>query len=184
VWVEWIPLTVKFSTTAWVTATSYAVGDLMLYNTATPVANYGRCYRCIAAHTSGTFATDLAASKWVLVPVLDVLEDFVIDHVQGKHLLRNGQPEAGLALQETALGALEKIAVQEAQRNNRGGLLNYVSSAVAAVSATSRYLRYDTDQSLSTLQQLQALENAGITIASDGLMTLPGGYTIYLNTPP
>jgi hypothetical protein len=43
---------------AWVTATAYALHDL--------VWNGGLGYRCIVAHTSGTFATDLAAAKWVL----------------------------------------------------------------------------------------------------------------------
>lgn len=43
---------------AWVTATAYALHDL--------VWSGGLGYRCISAHTSGTFATDLAAAKWVL----------------------------------------------------------------------------------------------------------------------
>ena len=41
---------------AWVTTTAYTVGDL--------VSNGGTNYYCRTAHTSGTFATDLAASKW------------------------------------------------------------------------------------------------------------------------
>lgn len=42
----------------WVTATAYVVGDL--------ATSGGRQYQCLVAHTSGTFATDLAAGKWVL----------------------------------------------------------------------------------------------------------------------
>lgn len=42
---------------AWVTATAYALNDLSI--------NGGIVYRCVVAHTSGTFATDLAANKWV-----------------------------------------------------------------------------------------------------------------------
>lgn len=41
---------------AWATATVYAVDDLVIQST--------KIYRCLIAHTSGTFATDLAASKW------------------------------------------------------------------------------------------------------------------------
>lgn len=41
---------------AWVTSTAYAVGDL--------ASNSGTKYYCTEAHTSGTFATDLAAGKW------------------------------------------------------------------------------------------------------------------------
>lgn len=44
----------------WVTATAYAVGDVRL--------NGVDCYRCATAHTSGTFATDLASVKWVILP--------------------------------------------------------------------------------------------------------------------
>lgn len=41
---------------AWLTTTDYAVGDL--------ARNSGTTYLCLEAHTSGTFSTDLAASKW------------------------------------------------------------------------------------------------------------------------
>lgn len=43
--------------TVWVTATDYAVRDVVWYNNI--------LYVCNTAHTSGTFATDLAAVKWV-----------------------------------------------------------------------------------------------------------------------
>ena len=43
---------------AWVTATSYAYKDL--------VAQTGNTYICVTAHTSGTFATDLSAGRWLL----------------------------------------------------------------------------------------------------------------------
>lgn len=42
----------------WVTATSYAVLDMVTHS--------GITYVCSTAHTSGTFATDLAAFKWLL----------------------------------------------------------------------------------------------------------------------
>jgi len=42
----------------WVTATSYAVNDLVSSSTTT--------YVCLVAHTSGTFNTDLAAAKWMV----------------------------------------------------------------------------------------------------------------------
>jgi len=43
----------------WQTATAYAKFDLVRQGTAT--------YVCIESHTSGTFATDLAANKWTVV---------------------------------------------------------------------------------------------------------------------
>jgi len=44
---------------AWQTSTAYALNDA--------VSNGGSSYICIVAHTSGTFATDLAALKWELL---------------------------------------------------------------------------------------------------------------------
>jgi hypothetical protein len=44
---------------AWVTATAYSLKDYTV--------NAGNGYVCVVAHTSGTFATDLAAGKWALV---------------------------------------------------------------------------------------------------------------------
>lgn len=48
--------------TAWATGTSYLVGA--------PVVQAGSLYRAVIAHTSGVFATDLAAGKWVFVASL------------------------------------------------------------------------------------------------------------------
>ncbi|MEQ9416650.1 MAG: hypothetical protein RJQ08_03805 [Salinisphaeraceae bacterium] len=45
--------------TDWLTATAYVLRD--------GVFTGGALYRCIVAHTSGTFSTDLAAAKWVLI---------------------------------------------------------------------------------------------------------------------
>jgi hypothetical protein len=42
----------------WLTTTAYAVYDL--------VSQSGNTYVCVTAHTSGTFATDLAANKWMV----------------------------------------------------------------------------------------------------------------------
>jgi hypothetical protein len=43
----------------WVTSTSYYVGDV--------VVQTGHIYRCLVAHTSGTFSTDLTAVDWVKI---------------------------------------------------------------------------------------------------------------------
>ena len=48
----------------WATSTSYAVQDCVV---STDSATLGHGYACILAHTSGTFATDLAANKWVKI---------------------------------------------------------------------------------------------------------------------
>lgn len=55
-YVEHIEAPPIFDSTAWVTGTAYAVGDVRV--------NGLNAYYCLTAHTSGTFATDLAAAKW------------------------------------------------------------------------------------------------------------------------
>lgn len=47
--------------TAWATATAYVSSP------ASTVFQSGKFYSCLASHTSGVFATDLAAVKWVLI---------------------------------------------------------------------------------------------------------------------
>lgn len=49
---------------AWVTLTVYAVGNFVLQG--------GLVYYCIVAHTAGTFATDLAAGKWVRQNIYEI----------------------------------------------------------------------------------------------------------------
>jgi hypothetical protein len=49
---------------AWVTSTAYTIND--------NVRESGVAYVCIVAHTSGTFATDLAAAKWAIATHTDM----------------------------------------------------------------------------------------------------------------
>ena len=110
VWVSWTPGIYKFDTTAWATTTAYVVGDVRTVSSL-------ECYRCLVAHTSVTFATDLAASKWVLMPVLEVLHEFIIRHLHGTWLLEDGKTSTGLTLQDKALDELLEIHRAELRRN-------------------------------------------------------------------
>lgn len=70
-------IVLKDDASAWVTATSYKVGDFVTENDIT--------YYCIEAHTSGTFATDLEDDKWVQQNIYEVPNSFTenqIDSVQ------------------------------------------------------------------------------------------------------
>jgi hypothetical protein len=69
------------------------------------------------AHTSGTFATDLAALKWVLMPVLEVLHEFTIRHLHASYLRENGQVQTGVNLQNAALTELLETHRAELRRN-------------------------------------------------------------------
>ena len=111
VWVKWTPRVYPFNTTAWATATAYVVGDVRTVSSL-------ECYRCIVAHTSsGAFATDLAAAKWVLLPVLDVLHEFTIRHLHATYLRENGQTQTGAPLQNAALAELLELHRAELRRN-------------------------------------------------------------------
>ena len=52
----------KIPGSAWTTSTAYIVDDVVVQSSAS--------YICLTAHTSGVFATDLAASKWVAATML------------------------------------------------------------------------------------------------------------------
>lgn len=52
------------SASAWLTTTSYVQGNY--------VSNSGTIYYCLVAHTSGTFATDLAAGKWTAQTIYEI----------------------------------------------------------------------------------------------------------------
>jgi len=71
---------------SWVTATDYAVGAL--------VEESGNTYICVTAHTSGTFATDLAASKWEIVAQKGAGASFPGGGTSNDVLYYNGAGEA------------------------------------------------------------------------------------------
>lgn len=59
----------------WGTSTAYAVGDVATQG--------GQRYACRVAHTAGTFATDLAASKWVALDAVAAATDTAVVHLTG-----------------------------------------------------------------------------------------------------
>lgn len=75
VWVRFRDEAPEFTSTDWVTATAYVIGDLVYVSTT------GQVYKCLEAHTSGALATDLAADKWVAVEVWKFLKQPVIEGV-------------------------------------------------------------------------------------------------------
>lgn len=53
----------------WLTATAYKVYDVVVQSSNT--------YVCAIAHTSGTFSTDLAANKWILIATFSVADNAI-----------------------------------------------------------------------------------------------------------
>ena len=106
VYVLSLPTAPRFSYTLWLTATAYVVGDLRRFTD-------GHVYQCLVAHTSGVFATDLSASKWVVLPCLAVLHEFIIEYGAGCYDLNKGNYVTGGERRKEALKNLERIAQDE-----------------------------------------------------------------------
>lgn len=68
--------------TAWVTGTGYAVGDF--------VKESSTIYYCVESHTSGVFATDLAADKWVEQSIYEVPTPYQEDELRQVHYVTTG----------------------------------------------------------------------------------------------
>lgn len=79
--------------TDWETATAYALNA--------GVWNAGKLYYCIVAHTSGTFATDLAAEKWSLILDVDTTLAAYVTNAQAAQTAA----ETAQGLSETARDA-------------------------------------------------------------------------------
>ena len=107
----------------WVTATAYEVGD--------GVDNGGTHYKCAEAHTSGTFATDLAANKWTAdEDVSDVIR------VQGDWEVKTtGFWRADVLVQESEDGSTNWKTIGKYVRKEDGNL------NVAGTQETDIYMR-------------------------------------------
>lgn len=73
----------------WTTTTFYRFGSLVFYN--------AKHYSCLVAHTSGTFADDLAANKWFEVNIFDsIYVEFSVNpfYLDGVRFTKNGVEQA------------------------------------------------------------------------------------------
>lgn len=106
---------------AWLTATAYALRDI--------VVEGGNSYICASAHTSGTFATDLAASNWLL--------------------LAFGSAVAASSIPFTATATIAatdvQAAIEEADTENRALSAAAAASAVSLTAAVVADLADTTD---------------------------------------
>jgi len=102
VYVSYLKPASKFTSTDWVTATAYVVGDL--------VQQTGYCYECLTAHTSGTFATDLAAAKWEVQDVPAFLSTPVKSAVTAAMREKEGQTQRMQVLAQILERQLNTVA--------------------------------------------------------------------------
>lgn len=102
VFVSYLVPAPQFTTTAWATATVYAVDDV--------VFTASECYLCLEAHTSGAFATDLAADKWEKQDVPAFLSTALKTAVVAAMREQGGQTNRMTTLQSFMERQLERVA--------------------------------------------------------------------------
>lgn len=137
-------------TTDWVTATAYVVGD---------VRNEGGViYICIVAHTSGTFATDLAAAKWQIYNLLTASSAvFLAGHVgsywQLAHLREASFVELEIAVPAAWVTATAYVVgdVRREGVTNYVCLVNHNSGVFATDLAAARWAVSEADLTSATI---------------------------------
>lgn len=120
---------------SWATTTVYALGDI--------VENTAVAYLCLIAHTSGTFATDLTAVKWVDITGSFSLGDTLtsIENLTGaadRSIYFTGTDIAALYTLTAAGRALLDDATADAQLTTLGGTVTGIALFKAATAAAAR----------------------------------------------
>lgn len=105
----------------WLTATVYAVKDI--------VTQTNNSYLCIVAHTSGVFATDLAANKWILLTKTGIAPD-------GSVLPTANLPMGGFKFTGLGVGSARTDSVTLGQEQDSFGKWAAVSGTANAIVLT------------------------------------------------
>ena len=120
----------------WVTATAYVIGNT--------VFNGSGFYRCLVAHTAGTFATDLTALKWELIVNLAALT--IVDATQ------IANTPAGSIAATTVQAAIDELASEKAATSH-----THTASAITDSTADGRAFLNATLAAQKTLLGLGSL---------------------------
>lgn len=103
-----MPKTPKFTTNAYAGGTTYAADALVL-------ASDGNVYVSLQGGNMGN-APASSPSYWEVVPVLEVLAEFVVAYARGTYKIESSQVEAGAAARKDAADDLEELAMTEFHR--------------------------------------------------------------------
>jgi hypothetical protein len=95
---------------AWTTATSFFLGNAVTTNSS--------LYRCLIPHTSGVFATDLAAGKWAFVVALQM------PALTGDVTSLAGSPATTIANNAVTNAKAAQMAAKTIKGNSTAGLAN------------------------------------------------------------
>ena len=119
----------------WVTSTSYSSKDL--------VSQSGNTYICVSAHTSGTFATDFAANRWLLFTLGSAIGAASVSFTPTANISASNV-QAAIEEADTegrALSALQVAAISDAlsdttSTSNGDALIGVKLNATGAVART------------------------------------------------
>jgi hypothetical protein len=146
----------------WTTATPYIVNDVVIES--------DRIYRCIVAHTSGTFATDLAASRWVEVSSSPATP----------YSLANGGTNKALTASNGGVVWVDADSFEILAPGTSGQILQ--SNAAASPSWVNKSISGKTDVSASvTLEEIQVPNNQLTTTATNKHKIETGNTNILVN---
>lgn len=137
----------------WVTATDYdAFSDVVFHSSG--------FYRCLVAHTAGTFATDLAAGKWELIVDLSMLTIVAASQI--------ANTPAGSISSVTVQEAIDELASEKAALSH-----THPSSAISDSTGAGRNMLAAADvaaqQALLGLGDLAFLDSLPVTDISSNI---------------
>ena len=92
----------------WLTATTYTIGKYVYYN--------GILYKCLEAHTSGNFSTDLSANKWVKIDgstSISQLGTYTTGCYKLRYRIYKGSYDTGVSLTEAKIYCVHSADADE-----------------------------------------------------------------------
>lgn len=121
----------------WLTSTTYSIGKYVYYN--------GILYKCLEAHTSGTFSTDLTANKWVKIASgtsISQLGSFTTGCYKLRYRLYKGSYDTGVSLTEAKVYCVHsadagEYATYDSKKYYQGDIIRANSVASWTKSETS-----------------------------------------------
>lgn len=155
----------------WQTSIAYDVQDLVIEDSFV--------YLCVEAHTSGTFATDLASGKWVLYQGAK-LSDFSAN--DGASKVGYARLESGAVPTTVQAKLREKISVEDFGGNTGGTAANNLSAFNSLISAVgSLWSQIDLNGRSYTLSDTP-LNKYGVRFINGKVIVPSGSGTIQINT--
>lgn len=138
----------------WETTFSYAIGDIVIES--------DKIYQALVAHTSGTFATDLAAAKWIRLN-----DELTVNTATGKTL--------EVPYKQATEVSTDKIRIETGNKNRLqdGGFENSIPSAyLTGISCTGTANPIPSAETTSPIEGKQSLVIAVSGGASGGVCTI------------